>query len=60
MNNTQAGTGQHGNRQFCGHGQMQGYPVAGFQTTEVAQYSCNLIHPGVQFLVGDVLDQLIF
>jgi hypothetical protein len=60
MNNAEAGTGQHGNRQFCGHGQMQGYPVAGFQAAEITQHCSSLIHPGIEFLIGDVLYALIF
>src|SRR5207302_5660506 len=52
--------GEHGNRQLRHHRHVQRDAVASLQPAEVAQQSGELVDPDVQFLVGDVLDRLVF
>ena len=53
MDHAQPGAGQHRDRQLGNHGHVDGDAIAALQAGEVAEKSCCLIHPVVEFLIGD-------
>ena len=59
MNNSQARTGQHGDRQLRRHGQVNGDAVAGFEVRKILQQRRGLIDAHPQLLVRDGLVRLI-
>ena len=55
VDDTQPGTGQHGNRQFRYHGHMEGDTVPSFKAGEIPEKRREFVHTDIQLLIGDVL-----
>ena len=53
VNHSQAGAGQHGNRQLGHHRHMNGDAISALQAAEIAQQRREFIHSHIEFAVGD-------
>ncbi len=58
MDDANARAGEHGDRKLRHHRHMQRDAIARLQVAEIAQKCRELVHPQIEFLVGDVLDRL--
>ena len=53
VNHSQAGAGQHGDRQLGNHRHMNGDAVSALQAAEIAQQRREFIHSHIEFAIGD-------
>src|SRR6266550_865265 len=60
MDDAKACTGKHGNWQLRDHGEVEGNAVASLDPAEIAEQCCELIDPGVKFLIRDCLGSFCF